>query len=263
MSPAALSLSPSPPRASSSRQHITPAVPVVSGSGARVPTQFLDQKGGFSRSKQQVQNGNHQSSAGSSNGNGKATLDNAVDLTGDDTEEFTVVEARGPSMIPDPNQQVCIGLINAVVLTMFGLPETFVAPPNVKIQDLNAHPKWKTDDWPNGAGFYLEAGYRPVELLLRGGGTPSSKAGDKPEIQVHEIVPPLDVKAQLEGTGRPIPKGPQLRSAPFGSLAEKYNKGLHALLARKMIKISARCRIVAPNSGQVSDTREVTFLDLD
>jgi hypothetical protein len=260
MTPMALSLSPSPPMASSSRLPSTAAVPVIGGSGARVPTQFLDKNGDFpSRIAKQEQtraNGN-----GNGNGNGRATsvgehapasLTTTVDLTGDDGDDFTLVDARGPNVFQNPDGQVCVGLINAVVMTMFGLPEAFISAPPARLSDFNAHPKWKTADWPIGSEFYLEPGYRPVELVVRGGGSTRSLPGEKADIQVHEIVAPMDVQQQLQGTGKPIPKGPQLKSSSFGSLVEKYNKGLHALLVRRMVKITARCRIVAPNSAQVS-----------
>jgi len=265
MTPAALSLSPSPPLASSSKVPNIPAVPVVGGSGARVPTQFLDDKGGFSRhrSSPASQHNSNGKGNGNSNGNGNHNGNNgshkhespSIDLTGDDIDDFTLVEARGPHVSQDPNEQVCIGLVNAVVLTMLGLPESFHSTNPSKLSEHNAHPKWNSADWPTGSGFYLEPGYRPVQLVPRGGGAPRSVPGEKAEIQVHEIVPPMDVRAQLEGTGRPIPAGPQLKNSSFGTLADKYTRGLHALLLRRMVNVSARCRIVAPNSGQVSEAR--------
>ena len=218
-----------------------------------MPTQFLDENGAFSRQRPRE----HTAADGPSqhhhhrNGSGAPSpLQDAVDLTGDDMDDFTLVDARGPHVAQDPDEQVCIGLVNAVVLAMFGLPESFISAPPAKLSEHNAHPKWDASEWPSGSGFYLEPGYRPVELIARGGGAPGASSVDKSEIQVHEVVPPMDVRQQLEGLGRPVPKGPQLKSSSFGSLAEKYKRGLHALMVRRMVRISARCRIVTPNSGQ-------------
>lgn len=264
MSNSPINLSPSPPPAgissvaSSSKYPGGAAVPVVNGSGARVPTQFLDSKGDFLQNKRQTHSSQSNGHASSSKNGSSSKVEQkhngvtyakseTVDLTGDDTEEFSMVQARGPGILADPNERVCIGLVNAVVLTMMGLPTSLISVPPAKLSDYNSHPKWSASEWPKGYEYYLEHGYRPVELMMRQDG-----GLDKAEVLVHEVVAPMDVREQLAGKGLPIPKGPQLNSVSFGTLADKYNRGLYPLMARNMIKISARCRIVAPNSGQVS-----------
>lgn len=206
-----------------------PSIPIVSGSGARVPTQFLDRNGTFGG---RIENG--QTSRPSPV---------AIDLTEDDGEDFTMIEAKGPGVQHDMDAPVCIGLINAVVLTMFGLPESFINPtPNIRLEELNSHPRWNKSDWPPGADFFLQPGYRPVELI----------AIERPRAQIgaYEVVAPFDVRLQAQNAGSSVQVRPQLKSSPFGSLAEKYQRVLFPLMSRKMMSFSARCRIVSPNSGQ-------------
>ncbi|UZJ50969.1 hypothetical protein CBS101457_000289 [Exobasidium rhododendri] len=243
------------------------AIPIVGGSGARVPTQFLDEKGDFAGQKSTQPRGNNISHNGGSNGhlNGNGGISNGngvlkhdkgvsanvtIDLTDDDNDDVTLVEARGPNVLQNQSEQVCIGMVNAVVLTMLGLPASFHFTDAAGAKTSNTHPKWSTGDWPSGKDFYLEPGFRPVELVPRGEGSTNAMMGEKAEIHVHEVVAPMDVKAQLEGSGRPIPNSPQIKSSSFGTLADKYRRGLHALLIRRMIRLSARCRIVTPNSGR-------------
>lgn len=216
---------PSQPR---QHAHSAAALPIVSGNGARVPTQFLDSRGTYAA------RGSPAAARPSSN---------AIDLTADDGDDFSIVDAKGPDIHADPNKDVCLGLINAVVLTMFGLPQTFVASrPISNIQDLNADPCWARDGWPQGYDFYLEPGYRPVEIVT---------STQQSSVTVHEIVPPLVAREEARARGQPGHSvGPVVKSKAFGNLAEKYHRAIMPLMIKSMVRFSGRVRVVPPNSSQ-------------
>lgn len=195
------------------------------------------------------------SGSGTKNGNGSgafsdATQSRAIDLTNDDTEEFQVVSSKGPDVQRQLSQSsahidapVCIGMINTVVLSVFGLPQALVAYPNAA-----ADSKWSPSEWPPNCEYYIEGGYRPIHLSVK----PPSETPGKMDVDVFEVISPLESREQAAAHGQPPPQGLKLRSTAFGTLAEKYSRALAPLMLQRLVGIKARCRLVAPNAAQVS-----------
>ncbi|PWN52623.1 hypothetical protein IE53DRAFT_311733 [Violaceomyces palustris] len=254
------------------------ALPVIGGSGARVPTQFLDGQGGFQSSKaipeaRYVHSGQpvptidlvtqgSENSRRHSQPNGNTS--NTIDLTGDDDDddddddEPVLVGSKsadsGDVVVDEQrsNALVCMGLIHAVVLCMYGLPEPLTFKGNYDSEPPE-DPAYQKSNWPMATSFWSEKGYRPVLLTTD---PPQAHArllpnswllgngGQKPqEIKVSVVLPPLAAYPTLTpDQARNIP--PKIMS-PFGSLGEKYNTVLEPLLQRKLIRCEARCRVAS------------------
>ena len=266
----------------SQRNSSAPQGLVVSGSGARVPTQFLDASGSFPHDRTTsttlgpnvthgiyaVPSTSANALAGPSrapqNGHGQHAT---IDLTGDDDDEdeddepviisskrgnnsdVTVDEARS-------NAIVCLGLINSMVLCMYGLPQSFSFTGDFNAEP-PSNPAFEKANWPGGTTFYTEKGYRPVAMTLDNLQPPGrtlppgyGHIGGRSEIKVGAVQPPLLAYPQLppEEAKKLQPK--ILR--PFGTLAEKYNDALEPLLRGNRIRCEARCRMVSAGRAGVS-----------
>ncbi|KAN0060417.1 hypothetical protein ACQY0O_007747 [Thecaphora frezii] len=289
---------------------------VISGSGARVPTTFLDASGGYSREaaealrdrQQQPQPPAHPLAAPGRGGSGSAgqvpilrpasassgSVPGAIDLTGDDDDD-EVVASRGPTparkksvdrvVIDDDDDDepvivssrmaeeevvldekrnhaiVCLGMINSVVLCMYGLPQQLTFDGGYGAQP-PADPAYDRSQWPGMSSFWAEKGYRPVMLSLSNPNAIISAAGRTlpngwgvngapvrpPEIKVSAVLPPLLAHPSLSPEDA-IKAGPRYMP-PFGSLAEKYNNAMEPLLKANKIRCEARCRMV--NSGRAN-----------
>jgi SWI/SNF-related matrix-associated actin-dependent regulator of chromatin subfamily A3 len=151
----------------------------------------------------------------------------AIDLTKDGDDDITLVSAKGPSVLTtDPRQVICIGVICASMVTQYGIPDSLTMPYLTgNLSEVNAHPRWHKKGWPPGAEYYLEPGYRPIELTAR--------AAPKPQILVHDLITPYDNNGQ-----------PQVRREPFGVLVEKHALSIYPLLSTRRMRIAARIKVV-------------------
>lgn len=227
-----------------------PPVPVVGGSGARVPNQFLDDKGEFKRIPQN---------------------DHAIDLTADDglsdDDEPQLVRVKTGDVVADEvknNGPVCLGVVQAVVLCMFGCPEPIAADgPATKDPSKDIDPLWSRQNWPGASRWFLEPGFRPVLIKIKYaangpgyngqttaqwnyGGSATKLSRGKAEMTVSVMLSPLAHQYQQSNAG--IPPS-QLRDVPhvkepFGTLSEKFVTALEPLMARGIVQCEARCRLV-------------------
>lgn len=164
----------------------------------------------------------------------------AIDLTKDD-DDVTLVSAKGPSVHIGPRQVICIGVIIASMTTNFGIPDSLTTPyMPADLSEVNAHPRWHKKDWPLGAQYYLEAGYRPIELTARN--------APRPQVLVHDLITPYDNNGM-----------PQVRREPFGLVVDKYAHALYPMLSTRRMRIAARIKVV-PRSMAMNYVHPVELL---
>ncbi|PWN33186.1 uncharacterized protein FA14DRAFT_179839 [Meira miltonrushii] len=150
----------------------------------------------------------------------------AIDLTNDE-DEITLVSAKGPSVnTSDLHQVVCVGVICATMITNHGIPDSLTMPYlPVDLSEVNAHPRWHKKGWPLGAEYYLEPGFRPIEVTAR--------ATARPQVHVHELITPYDNNGQ-----------PQVRRESFGLVVDKYSHAIFSMLNERRMRIAARIKVL-------------------
>lgn len=221
------------------------AVPTIGGSTARMPNALLN----------------------------KQARDDAIDLTNDDAsdddEPRVVSFKRGDIELDEQrnNGPVCLGMIPAIVLCMYGLPDPISSlSPAVQDPSQDNDPRWDRKHWPAASRWFLQPGYRPVLVKVKypmanqamahqrsagqwsyGGNRPPQQRG-KPELAVSVVLSPR-AHAEKQAQEGVLPQNMSTSpfyKAPFGTLADKFVDALEPLFARGILHCEARCRMVPP-----------------
>lgn len=242
-------------RSTSSRDN-SAQIALIGGSGARVPNRFLDAKGEFHYTS-------HQS--------GAAAIDLTVDGVSDDDDEPQLVSVKNGDVISDEvknNGPVCLGVVQAVVLCMFGCPEPIAADgPATKDPTKDDDPLWARESWKGASRWFLEPGFRPVLIKLHRtassassspsllqstagqwayGGNAPKVSQEKAEMTVSVMLSPLAYQLQQANEGVSAARqrfSPHVKE-PFGTLSEKFVNALEPLMSRGIVQSEARCRLV-------------------
>lgn len=196
----------------------------------------------------------------------------AIDLTNDDgsddDEPRIVSYKRGDIELDEQrnNGPVCVGVIQAIVLCINGLPQPVASvSPAVHDPAQDDDPVWDRAHWPGASRWFMQPGHRPLVVKVKypvghnsmaaqqtagqwsyGGVRPMQRT--KPELAVSVVLSPrAHVEKQLHEGVRPqrLSHAPFYK-APFGTLADKFVDSLEPLLSRGIIHCEARCRMVSP-----------------
>ncbi|PWN27706.1 hypothetical protein BDZ90DRAFT_232111 [Jaminaea rosea] len=220
-------------------------LPTIGGSGARVPTEMLDSKGEF-----------------------RPPPKPAIDLTADDSDgdEPELVKIKNGDIVADEvknNGSVCLGVIEATVFCMYGVPEPIaVDGPAAMDPSQDRDPLWQRSNWPEASRFITHPGYRPIYARLSqplrpnfgstsanwsSGGSYAARqnADPNPEITVSPILSPLAFQREQGRQGIPIHERnavPHVKES-FGILSGKYANALAPLIKASLVTFEARCRI--------------------
>ncbi|SNX81913.1 related to RAD16 - nucleotide excision repair protein [Melanopsichium pennsylvanicum] len=184
----------------------------------------------------------------------------------DDDDEPVIISHKRPT--PEEfeidhiksNAIVCAGLINAVVLCMYGLPQSLTYAGTIA-DDPPEDFRYSRENWPIASRFWTQKGYRPLALRLSnpvnlplqtrslpGGWIYNPASHQKPDINVSVLVPPLVSHPNLSPDQAKV-RGHSIEPS-FGSLAEKYVQAMEPLLRSNKIRCEARCRMVPISRAQ-------------
>ncbi|PWN45645.1 hypothetical protein IE81DRAFT_285398 [Ceraceosorus guamensis] len=233
---------------------------MVTGSGARVPTQLVSKSGRTSSSPFAGSNGLRLPIMNGIPKAAKGTSRPAIDLTADGSDDE--VQVTGSKKAEQEveldrrktNSPVCLGVLNGVIMCMYGLPESLQYEGDAPPESVPQHPAFRREHWPSISHFWSQPGYRPILLSFsnrRGPETGSTQV----DLAVSTILPPLMVnaiarqRAEKEGKPPPPPGNSSQMQPAFGALAEKYRRALLPLLNRGDVRCEARCKLVNSARG--------------
>ncbi len=190
-----------------------------------------------------------------------------------------------PPSIGAPEDNICLGVIQATLLCMDGLPAQITFQPtlegqgNAAFEDVD--PAYSKALWPNQTAFWAEAGFRAAVLELvptsahnamvqqerdriaaaggKGAAVPSNMSNvmrAAQEIKVSVVIPPtLSRNAARDLSVRTVEKEPF-----FGVVAEKYCSVLDPLLRVGKLKLESRVPMASNTRAHIAVSSALLLL---